>query len=116
MWELVSDEEEGLFILTEAHFTDLTVWNDRAPWTIASRDEITDEMRVDAYEGLLFAIGGTYEIVSEDGSEYELRFHPIVSKYPQEIPAFSHHLTLDGDMMSGEVRGRTETWRRVASA
>ena len=117
VWELVSDEEEGLFIVTETHFADLTVRKDRDLWTLPlSPDAITDEMRSDAFQGLLFAIGGTYEVVSEEGNESEFLFHPLVTKWPIQMNDFSHRITFEGDTASGEVGGRTETWRRVAPA
>ena len=69
VWELVSEEEDGLFIVTETHFADVTVRKDRTPWPVPlSPDSVTDEMRLDASKGLLFALGGTYEVVSNGTS------------------------------------------------
>ncbi len=117
VWELLSDKEAGLFIVTETHFTDLTVRKDIAPWPLPlSRESVTDEMRLDAFRGLLFAIGGTYEIVSSEGNEYEFLFHPLVHQYPIPMNDFTHHITFEGDTMSGDAGGRHEVWRRVAPA
>ncbi len=117
VWELVSDEEAGLFIVTETHFTDLTVREDRTPWPMPIKPEsVTDEMRLDAFQGLLFAIGGTYEMVSSEGNEYEFLFHPLVSQWPIPMNDFTHRITFEGDTASGEAGGRREVWRRVAPA
>ncbi len=70
VWELVSKEEEGLFVVTDTHFVDLTVRKGRKQWPAdITPTAVTDEMRAEAWRGLLFAIGGTYELTPTGGSE-----------------------------------------------
>ena len=114
VWELVSNEEQGLFIATESYFTDVTVRKDREPFPV-DRSAVTDEMRAEGWRGLLFAIGGTYEVLSSNGLEHEVLFHPLVNRVPIPSRDFTHQITVDGDTMSGEAGpNRREVWRRVA--
>ena len=116
VWELVSEEEDGLLIVTETHFADVTVRKDRTSWpSPLNPDTVTDEMRLDAWQGLLFAISGTYELVSAEGNEYEFLFHPVARKAPTPLNDFTLHPTIDGDTMSDDVGPRHEVWRRIAA-
>ena len=115
VWELVSDEEDGLLILTDSHFTDLTVRKERAQWPVPfDRNAVTDEMRAEAWNGVLFSIGGTYEIVRHEGTEMELLFHPTINRLPMPLRDFTHQIVFEGDEMSGDIGPRHEVWRRVS--
>ncbi len=119
VWELVSDDEVGLFVVTETHFSDVTMKKDRKPWYLPmEREDVTDEMQIEAWNGLLYAISGTYEVLSANESECDILFHPLVDKNPFPSRDFSHPITLaaDGNTMSGDMGPRHEVWRRVTGA
>jgi hypothetical protein len=116
VWELVSDDEEGMLILTERYFMDLTVRQNREFWPIPfDPTAVTDEMRAEAWKGLLFSVSGTYEVVGVEGSEYEVLFHPSINRIPLPNRDFTHKAKLEGDTMSGDIGPRHEVWRRVAT-
>jgi hypothetical protein len=115
VWQLVSDDEDGLLILTETHFTDITVKKERKSWPVPfDPGAVTDEMRAEAWKDLLFAIAGTYEVVSLEGDECEVAFRPQINRVPLPMRDFTHKAKLQGDTMSGDVGPRHEVWRRIA--
>ncbi len=118
VWELVSKEEEGLFVVTDTHFVDLTVRKGRKQWPAdITPTAVTDEMRAEAWRGLLFAIGGTYELTPTGGSEneYIFHYHPTINRLPRPLSENQHIVTFEGETVWGETAGgRKEVWRRIA--